>query len=509
MDLSMKRSEFLRHVVLGAAAFAAAVGLFGKPGYSGKPNILFILIDDLGWKDTGFMGSKYYETPNIDRLASRGMVFTNAYTCAPNCAPTRGCLMSGQYTPRHGIFTVSSSERGPANARKLIPIPNNRILSSDIMTIAESLKTRGYTSASIGKWHLGTDPTNGPIAQGFDVNVGGTEFGFPITYFSPYNKRINKALKNGPDGEYLTDRLTDEAIRFIADNKTNPFFLYLPHFAVHVPLQARRRMIQKYREKSGHNGQNNPVYAAMIESVDDGIGRITATLDKLGLTQDTIIVFYSDNGSVGGYHRLGINNVEFTSNLPLRGGKGMLYEGGIRVPMFVCWPGKVKGGTVCSEPVTSVDFYPTLLDVTGASKPAGQVLDGESLVPLLNEQKSALDRKAIFWHVPVYLDAIPVYKEGDETGLGTIRLPADSSLNDIWRLTPAGAVRKGNWKLIEFFEDERLELYNLEDDIGENHDLAKDFPEKVKELHTELEVWRKSVGTVVPTEKNPEYVEPD
>jgi len=474
----MKRRDFL-----AAAASGAVTAVLGRTAtgaaQSRPPNILFILIDDMGWRDVGFMGSRYYETPNTDRLAAQGMVFTSAYANAPNCAPTRACLMSGQYGPRHGVYTVASSERGPAAGRKLVPIPNRTTLPAETITLAESLKRAGYTSASMGKWHLGSDPELGPIGQGFDVNVAGNTAGNPRSYFSPYR---NKDLPDGPKGEYLTDRLTEEALKFIEANRAKPFFLYLPHYAVHTPIQARKELTAKYEKKQPSNGQGNAKYAAMIESVDQGIGALMAKLDELGLADSTVVIFFSDNGGVGGYAELGIGGGEITSNRPLRGGKGMLYEGGIREPMVVRWPAKVKPGSRCDVPVIGVDFYPTLLEIAGLEKQPGQVLDGESLVPLL-AQTGTLKRDAIFWHFPAYLQG------GKNT----------------WRTTPAGAVRQGDFKLIEFFEDSSLELYNLKDDIGEAKDLAKTMPDKARALHQRLAAWRQSVKAPVPTERNPTF----
>lgn len=276
--------------------------------------------------------------------------------------PTRASLMSGQYTPRHGVITVDTSQRGPAHLRKLIPVPNKTVLDAKIKTIAESLKPAGYVSASMGKWHLGDDPELGPIGQGFDVNVGGYQAGHPRSYFSPYR---NPELRDGPKGQYLTDRLTDEALKFIEANRDRPFFLYLPHYAVHTPLQAKKDMIEKYKAKKASGGQSNATYASMIESIDQGVGRIMAKLNELKITDNTVVIVSSDNGGVGGYRELGIKGGEVTSNAPLRGGKGMLYEGGVRVPLIVRWPGVVKAGTRCATPVISVDFYPTLLEIAG------------------------------------------------------------------------------------------------------------------------------------------------
>ena len=448
--------------------------LMGGVRKAGTPNIVFILADDLGYKDVGFMGSRYYETPNLDRLASQGVVFTNAYSNGPNCAPTRASLLSGQYTPRHGVYTVGTSERGRSRQRKIIPTRNKTTLASRIVTLAEALKPAGYTSASMGKWHMGNDPELGPIGQGFDLNVGGYEAGHPRSYFSPYR---NPELPDGPRGEYLTDRLTDEAIKFIEANRAGPFFLYLPHYAVHTPLQAKEQLVAKYKNKQPHNGQSNPEYAAMIESMDTGIGRILDKLDELSLTQKTIVIFFSDNG--------GVRNI--TSMEPLRGGKGMLYEGGIRVPLIIRWPGRTKPATTCDEPVMGIDFYPTLVEMAGAHLPENQTIDGQSLLPLLDRKKS-LDRDALYWHFPAYLQG-----------------RAKGARDPYFRTRPGGVIRRGDWKLIEYFEDGDLELYNLKNDISERHNLADSHPEKTAELHRMLIRWREQIDAPVPTTPNPAY----
>jgi len=489
----MDRREFLKSctaavkgLALSNCVFAAAGCTFvarpsrpwvnhGQDARATSPNIVFIYIDDMGWRDVGFMGSQYYETPNIDRLASQAMVFTNAYANAPNCAPSRACLLSGFYSPRHGVYTVGTSSRGQSKQRKLIPVENTTVLDSEIVTIAEAIKPAGYKSASIGKWHLGDDPQFGPIGQGFDVNIAGYSAGHPVKgYFVPYN---NPKLPDGPPGEYLTDRLTDEALKFIETNKDKPFFLYLPHYAVHTPLHAKQELIDKYKKKAGSNGQSNPKYAAMIESTDQGVGRIINKLDELGLTDNTIVFFFSDNGGVKG----------ITSNQPLRGGKGMLYEGGIREPMFVRWPGVVEPGTTCDTPVIGIDMYPTILEMTGARKPQGKLLDGESIVPLLKGQKS-LNRKALFWHFPAYLQG-----------------KAEGARDPHFRTRPAAAVRMGDFKLIEYFEDGALELYNLKEDISERNNLTGKMPGKTAELHKLMLAWRKKINAPVPTKLNPDY----
>jgi len=456
----MKRRGFLKAVGLGAASLMLPGCACGPTQSSPqrKPNFVFIFIDDMGYKDLGFMGSRYYETPNIDKLAGEGVVFTNAYSNAPNCAPTRACLMSGQYTPRHGIYTVGTSERGRSKLRKLIPTQNTTSLDLKVVTIPEALGQGGYASACIGKWHLGGKSPYRPVDRGFDV-------AFERNHRGHFSK----------EGEYLTDRLTDEAIKFIEANKSGPFFLYLPHHAVHTPIQAKEQLIEKYKKKEPDDIHNNPTYAAMIESVDQNVGRLMAKLDELGLRDNTVVFFFSDNG---GY-------ANATSMVPLRGSKGMLYEGGIRVPMIVRRPGVTSPGGVCEEPVIGIDFYPTMLEMAGVPEPSGHTLDGRSIVPLLKGGRT-LNRKAIFWHFPAYLEA---YNDKQWP----------------WRTTPAGAVRQGDFKLIEYFEDGKIELYNLKDDLGEKNDLAGTMPGKAKELHRTLIEWRRSVNAPVPTEKNPQY----
>ncbi len=424
----------------------------------GKPNIVFIFIDDLGYKDLACFGSTYYETSNIDKLASGGIVFTSAYANAPNCAPTRACLISGQYTPRHGVYTVGTPERGKASLRKLIPIPNKTNLDSKIITLPQALKAAGYKTACIGKWHLGDKEPFRPEDRGFDVVF-----------------RRNRGGHFTADGRYLTDVLTDESLKFIEQNRDRPFFLYLSHHTVHTPIQAKKEIIEKYKKKKPSVEHNNPTYAAMIESMDDSVGAVCDKLDEIGLSDNTVVFFFSDNG---GY-------ANATSMAPLRGSKGMLYEGGIRVPMIARWPGKIKSGSSCDVPVIGIDFYPTFLEIAGAPKPAGHILDGKSIVPLL-KGSAGFKRKAVFWHFPAYLEPYNAEQQP-------------------WRMTPGGAVRQGDWKLIEFFEDGKVELYNLKDDISETKDLVKTKPAKAKELHELLAEWRKSVNAPVPTEKNPKY----
>ena len=389
-------------------------------------------VDDLGWRDLGVMGSEYYETPNIDVLASQGLRFTQAYSNAPNCAPARASLLSGMYQPRHGVYTVGSSERGDARRRKLVPVENETELDLETVTIAEALAARGYVSGHVGKWHLG-GPGFLPAAQGFAWAVGGDASGAPPSYFHPYARggRSLPDLDDGAEGEYLTDRLTDEAIRFIDTHQDRPFFLYLSHYGVHTPLQARPSLVQHYRDKRAASGHDNPTYAAMIHSVDESVGRLLRRLDELDLSDDTVVIFFSDNGGFG----------PATSMTPLRGSKGMLYEGGIRVPLMI-----LRAGAVSDAPVIGVDLFPTLLTMAGLPPPPGVQLDGVDLVPLL-KAASPLPERPLFWHFPAYLEA-------------------DASVPGPWRTTPAAAVRIGPHKLITFFEDSRDELYNLAEDPG-------------------------------------------
>ena len=485
----MDRRVFLRGfgAVLGAG-FVGGCCLAESAKPAKKPNIVFVLIDDLGWFDVGFNGSKYYETPNIDKICSDGMRFTSAYANAANCAPTRACFLTGMYTPRHGIYTVGNADRGKAKDRRLIPTKNTITLERKFVTIAEALKPAGYTSASMGKWHMGDDPEFGPIGQGFDVNIGGGRWGTPPKgHFEPFG---TPNLEKAPKGEYLTDRISDEAVKFIEANKVGPFFLYLTHYAVHSPVQAKKDITAKYASKTPSNGQKNPKYAAMIESVDQGIGKILKKLNDLGIADDTAIIFFSDNGGVH----------PTTSHGPLRGSKGAYYEGGIREPMAVKWPGVVKPGTVCDEPVIGIDFYPTLLEMAGAKTPKATKLDGVSITSLLKGGTS-LSRDAIYWHMPGYLQG---------------RIP--DSRDQAFRTRPVSVIRSGKWKLMMFHEEWSLdggrekidtnnavELYDLKNDIGEKNNLANINKSKRDELLDKLLAWIKKTNAPIPAKANKEY----
>lgn len=459
--------------ILSIPGYTGVMKAYGEPIKENEPNFLFILIDDLGWKDLGCMGSDYYETPNIDKFSKEGVLFTNAYAPAANCAPSRACIISGQNTPRHGIYTVANSDRGDARCRRLVPQPNNVTLPDENITFAEALKTKGYRTASIGKWHVGEDP----CTQGIDVNIGGSHAGHPKSYISPYR---NKNLPDGPKGEYLTDRLTREAMNFMESSKDQPFCLYLPYYTVHTPLQGKKELIEKYKRKGGKPGQDNASYAAMVECADANIGLLLKKLDQLGLRENTFVVLFSDNGGLAG----------ISSQQPLRAGKGSYYEGGIREPLIIRWPKKIKGGWVSDEPVSGLDFYPTFLDVANMEKPASKVLDGESLLPLLTHKKH-LKREALYWHFPIYLQ-----------GVNPLR---DQARDPLFRTRPGSVIRMGDWKLHEYFEDGTLELYNLKKDEGETNNVAKTYPGKTKKLLKKLRSWRNNIKAPVPSELNPKF----
>jgi len=436
------------------------------------PNVILIVSDDQGWTDAGFLGSTYYLTPALDALAADGITFTQGYANAPNCAPSRACLLTGLYGPRHGIYTVNSSARGKPEHRKLIPVENKTILDSSFVTIAEVMNDYGYATISVGKWHLGDETT--PEIQGFDHNIGGYQLGHTKSHFSPYQ---NPALEDGPEGEYLTDRLTDEAIGFIRGHHDIPFFLYLPHYAVHTPIQGKDSLVAWYLQQTPGDHHNHPEYASMISSLDENIGRIIRELERLGLRENTLVIFLSDNGG----------HASYTSQYPLRGGKGMLYEGGIRVPFLFSWPGHIKSGIISDYPIIGTDVFPTILDLIGAAPPRNMVMDGVSLKELLLKEKTP-DLRPLFWHFPAYLERYRGHP-------------------DVWRTTPVSAIRYGDWKLIEFFEDGTLELYNLRQDIGEHHNLIQEYPEKSLELVTILRNWQAETGAFIPTQSNPGFLQ--
>lgn len=432
-----------------------------------KPNVVFILADDLGYTDLASYGSKFYRTPNLDKMAAGGTRFTNGYTCGPNCQPTRAAFMSGQYGPRTGVYTVGGIDRFNWQSRPLRPVDNVVQLPTDRQTLGQMMKSAGYATALFGKWHLGQQGQYHPAQRGFDeaIVTMGKHFDF-----------VTQPKVAYPQGTYLADFLTDKALDFITRKKDMPFFLCLHHFGVHSPFQAKTDWIKKFKGIAAAGGHYDPTYAAMIASVDESVGRLLAKLDELKLSDNTLVVFTSDNGGVGGYVREGLKNSgDITDNAPLRGGKGMLYEGGVRVPYIFRWPSTIPSGKTCDVPINSVDWYPTLLELSGA-KPPKQTLDGTSYWSILKGGPVG-ERPPLYWHFPGYLGA----------GMGS------------WRTTPAGSIRHGDWKLIEFFETGKRELYNLANDIGEKKNVAVAEPARVKELHDKLLDWRKTVSAKMPT----------
>lgn len=456
-----------------------------------RPNVLFFLVDDLGYTDVEPFGTTFYETPNIKGLAADAMRFTNAYAACPVCSPTRVSIMTGKYparlhetdwfgAPQATAIVKNEKKRGE---KMLLPAPYDENLPLTETTIAEAFKKAGYTTMIAGKWHLGSDEAHWPEHQGFDFNFGGYSAGHPASYFAPYH---NPRLKDGPVGEYLPERLTKETLNFLDEHKDEPFFAYYALYSVHIPLQAKKEVIEKYEAKKkklgitdqfGKEGNNdvrlnhgNTTYAAMVEAADDAMGAVITKLKQLKLYDNTIIVFFSDNGGVS------ISQKTPTSNMPLRGGKGWLYEGGIREPLIVKWPGVTKPNTICTEPVISTDFYPTLLQMAGLPLMPQQHLDGKSFVPLLKQQ--AMTRGPIFWHYPHYADQ---------------------------RSSPGSAVRDGDWKLIRWYETQTEELYNLKNDIGEQTNLLQNNPGVAAKLRKELDDWLTAQNALMPV-KNPYYI---
>jgi arylsulfatase A len=466
----------LRNLTKSLLALSIATLISCRSMHSKKPNIVLIVVDDLGWTDLGCYGSSFYETPNINRLAAEGMRFTNAYSACPVCSPTRAALLTGKSPAKlrfTGHITAIGRHRYPEHGR-IIP-PNDRMyLPLEEITLAEALKPAGYATISIGKWHVGNEEKYYPTHQGFDINIAGYKHGSPPAYFYPYkdpNKEWNPeipTLKGGKEGEYLTDRLTDEAIQFIENSKDKPFFLYLPYYAVHTPLQAPVTLIKKYEQKlSTNSSQKNAIYGAMVERMDYNVGRLMEKLKELALQKNTVVILVSDNGGLA----------TVTSNLPLREGKGWLYEGGIRVPLIMSWPGHIKAGSTCETPTISHDLYPTITEIVLESQ-AGDDIEGKSLLPILNN-KNKIESRDLYWYYPHYS---PQAKQ------------------------PAAAVRDGDYKLIHFYDPERIELYNLSNDLSEQNNLVKKMPELKDELLQNLRNWLESNDPIMHT-MNPNYKE--
>jgi arylsulfatase A-like enzyme len=478
--------RFKSAILLGLLAAACAVtgAAAADASAPARPNVVFILADDLGWADLGCYGSTFYETPNLDSLAKQGMRFTDAYSACNVCSPTRASILTGK-SPARLHLTDWLNGRPNRPDQKLNRPEFQMFLPLEEVTLAEALKDAGYQTAFIGKWHLGESTNFWPTQQGFDVNIGGCGRGSPSSYFSPYQI---PNLPDGPKGEYLNERLTEEALKFLdraAENK-KPFLLYFSQYAVHTPLQAKPEVVEKYKAKAAkldasrekflpdhgrqvRQVQDHPVYGAMVESLDDSVGRVMARLKELNLETNTIIIFTSDNG--------GLSTAEGspTANLPFRTGKGWGYEGGVREPLLIKWPGVTAPGSVSHAPAISTDFYPTILQMLGLPMRPAQHLDGVSIVPTL--KGGALPERPLFWHYPHY---------SNQGG------------------SPHGAVRVGDFKLIEWYEDMSVELYDLKNDLGEQHNLAKENSAKAAELTQLLHDWRKQVNAQMPT-LNPNY----
>ncbi len=485
------RRRFIKYFGAGtvtaslAPLFSGMALYTGQPSTQEPPNIVLINVDDLGWTDLSCMGSTYFETPHIDRLASQGIRFTDGYAACAVCSPTRAAIMTGRYPARTGVTDwirarfqggeIPEDRQNPTeyvkeSDKKFLTPPNALWMELEEITIAEMSEKAGYVSCHIGKWHLGAD-TWYPTEQGFDYNIGGCDFGQPPSYFDPYCNDYQgciPTIEPRKEGEYLTDRESDEAVRFITSHQGEPFFLYMAHYAVHTPIQGKEELTQRYQQKPPAN-QKDPEYAAMVHSVDQSTGRIMQTLDELGLAENTLVIFTSDNGGLVGP----------TDNAPLRSGKGYPYEGGIRVPVIIRWPDVVPAATVSYEPVISMDYFPTILEAVGVDLPENRNIDGVSLLSHLESGgRTALQRDTLFWH-------FPHYRQGHQ-------------------VPPYGIVRNGDWKLIKWYEDPTYELYNLHNDIGEQQNLAMQMPAKVRELNALLSNTQSDTNAKMPR-SNPGY----
>ncbi len=486
--------QFTRREILASAGLGAVAALAPAARAARRPNVVFILADDLGWRDTSLYGSTFCETPNIDALARRGMMFTQAYAAAPICSPTRASILTGLYPARLGItvpvchlpqvrLEETVAPKGRPDRKALECVSATR-LKREYFTLAEALKEAGYATAHFGKWHLGAEPYD-PLHQGFDVDIPHTSAPGPVGgYLGPFKVWPG----HGEPGEHLEERMSAEASRFIREHKDRPFYLNYWCFSVHSPWNAKQALIEKYRAKADpKSGQRNPVYGAMVESMDQAVGRLMRTLDDEGVANNTIVVFFSDNGGVfwtpgdiPGFMHPEYNNLPVTSNAPLRDGKATVYEGGTREPCLVVWPGKVKAGSRSEQIVSSVDFYPTLLEATGVKPSQKPRLDGISFLPALEGKRAPRD--VVFCHFPHY------------SGPGA---------------RPSSYVRKSDWKLIRFYFDsdeqtDRFELYNLRDDLSETKNLVAEHPDKVRELSMLLDGFLRDTGAVLP-KKNPDY----
>ena len=438
-----------------------------------KPNVILIVADDLGWSDLSYMGSTYYETPNIDKLSKSGMTFHYGYASSANCAPSRASMLTGKYHPFHGIYSVKNSDRGNKKTRKIIPIKTKTKLELEYFILPEMLKSKGYSTGHFGKWHMGPKGYF-PEQMGFDINIGGNEHGGPGSYFSPY-KYPN--MSNGPKDEYLTDRIGDEVVKFIEKNKENNFFAYVPFFSVHTPIQSKSDYEKKYLNKESNEYHNREDYAGMIQSLDENIGKILDKIEKLNLSKNTLIIFTSDNGGIRA----------ISNQYPLRAGKGSYYEGGIKVPMIFSWPEKIKAGSTSNERISNIDFYPTIKSIIGYNETID--LDGEDLTPIFNYK--AFKKRELYFHFPIYLEPYNVH--------------LDSGSDPLFRTRPGSVIIKDNWKLHHYYEDNNFELYNLENDISESKNLIDINKEKKAELLNNLDNWLKKNNAPIPNKLNPFY----
>ena len=439
-----------------------------------RPNVIVLLADDLGWTDLGCFGSDSHKTPNIDRLAADAMEFTDAYSACTVCSPTRASIMTGKYPARLHLTDFIAGQNRPF-AKLKIPDWSKRLELSEV-TIAEALQSEGYATAQLGKWHLG--PRGGDDAKNYDP----TGQGFDVQRMKPPGIRgyfiPERVVKQGQlKSSYLTDYLTNEAVKLVHEWKDQPFVLYFAYHTPHTPIQGKQELVDAYKKSIGPNAiHNNPTYAAMVQSLDESVGRVLAAIEEVGIAERTIIIFASDNGGLS--QKFG-KPTGFTVNTPLRRGKGSAFEGGVRIPLIVRWPGVTEAGSKSNEPVCTIDFYPTILEMTDVkgNPEHNQTIDGLSLVRLLKNPRERLNRKALYWHYPHY------HAGGD---------------------SPYGAVRAGSWRLIEFYEDMNVELYDLQSDIGESVNLANKRPGKAEELRAMLHQWRESVGAQMPT-PNPDF----
>ncbi len=432
-----------------------------EPEAPARPNVIFLMVDDLGWTDIGCFGSDYYETPNIDRLAAEGMKFTNGYAACTVCSPTRASLMTGKYTPKHGVTDFIHS--------------STMMLRHEEVTIAEALKEAGYRTAHVGKWHLAPRGVKNhrdyyPTHHGFEINIGGGHWGAPASYFHPYEgkKSVENLPPGGKEGDFLTDRLTDETLKILSEWKEEPFFVHLAYYAVHTPVMGKKEWVDYYEKKTAGENHQKPAYAALLRSVDDSVGRIMAHLEKLGIAEETVIILTGDNGGL----------MSQTRNRPLRAGKGSVYEGGVREPTIVKWPGVTPAGSVCDTPVITMDFYPTILHMTGAKGDAkhNRQVDGADLSAILQDPAAGLDRDTLYWYFP-------------HSHSGGAR--------------PYASIRHHDFRLVKWFNREGVQLFDLERDIGESRNLAGSMPEKAQELEALLDAWLEETGAEIPVPKGP------